>query len=434
MRMFACFPATIVLMGLGARLLTGRWSPSWTPPEPAPEPERRASYSIADPAVAALLGYQPLDGMHVSETTAMNLSGVFRAVSLVSGAVGSLPLRTLETDQDGQTRRVGSFLDDPGHGRYTPTEWAELSMVHLLLHGNAYLQHIYNGAGAITALYPVHPPCVAVDWDDRPGGKKFEVSVMGPNGEPRSQTFDARTMTQIMGPSLDGLVGISALHAGRLSLGTGIAGEKAANRQFRNGAMISGLVTPADTEEDLSEDQAIQVKSMINQVISGPERAGDIAVMSQALKFTPWAMSATDAQFLESRLFSVDEIGRWFGVPPHLLGLTEKSTSWGQGIAEQNRGLARYTLTPWTNRIEQRMTRLLPSRRKAEFDYTAFVRPAPEDEIQLLIAEVNSGLLTLNEARAIRNMPPVPGGDAIRTPAGAAPPAPAGPERGQEAP
>jgi hypothetical protein len=55
-------------------------------------------------------------------------------------------------------------------------------------------------------------------------------------------------------------------------------------------------------------------------------------------------MNSKDAQFMESRTFSVDEVGRWFGVPPHLLGLTEKSTSWGQGIAEQNRGLARYTL------------------------------------------------------------------------------------------
>lgn len=382
-----------------------------------------ALYSVGDPALAMVLGYSNITGEPVGEIAAMNLSAVYRAVSIIAGAIGSLPLRTLSTDPDGQTTRVPSFLDNPGGDRFTPVEWAELVLVQALLHGNAYLQHIYNAAGALAALYPVHPGCVTTEWNDqRPGGKTYKITGMRSDGEPYSDTFDASTMTQIMGPSLDGLVGISALHAGRLSLGTGIAGEKAANRTYRNGAMISGLVTPADNEADLDEDEAATVKRAINKTMTGPENAGDIAVMSRALKFQSWQMSATDAQFMESRLFSVDEVGRWFGVPPHLLGLTEKSTSWGQGIAEQNRGLARYTLTPWTGRIEDRTSRLLPAARKAEFDYTAFVRPSPEDEIKLLIAQVNAGLITPNEAREIRNMRPVTGGEKLRIPAGAADP------------
>jgi HK97 family phage portal protein len=125
---------------------------------------------------------------------------------------------------------------------------------------------------------------------------------------------------------------------------------------------------------------------------------------------------------MASRSFNIDEIGRWYGVPPHLLGLTEKATSWGQGIAEQNRGLARYTLTPWTTRIEQRLSRLIAGRKLVEFDYTAFVAPSPEDEIALLLNQVNGGLITVNEARRIRNMPAVEGGDVLRIPAGAADP------------
>ena len=427
-------------MGLGSWLATGLWTP--VQPAPEPQPEQRLT-SIADPALAVLFGYPSLDGLTVSETTALNLSAVFRAVSLVAGSVGSLPLRTLERVGDDATerRRVSSFLDSPGgpgrHPRYTPVEWAELSMVHLLLHGNAYLQHIYNGAGALAALLPVHPLSVVPEWDDtRPGGKRFDVSVTTANGEPQRYKLDARTMTQVMGPSLDGLAGLSVLTRARLSLSTGLAGERSANRQFVNGAMISGIITPADSEMDLSPTEAAAVKETVNRVMTGPEHAGDIPVLSRRLEFTPWQMSAQDAQFLESRTFSVDEVGRWFGVPPHLLGLTEKSTSWGQGIAEQNRGLARYTLTPWTGRLEQRLSLLLPGapRRWAEFDYTAFVKPSPEDEIGLLIEQVNSGLLTLNEARAIRNLGPLPGGDVPRTPAGAASPdaAPAGTNGGQE--
>jgi HK97 family phage portal protein len=409
-------------------MATGEWNRA----VPAPEPVAERSLSIGDPMLAMLMGYPSPDGISVSEATALTLSAVFRAVSLVAGAIGSLPLRGLERTAAGHTERVASFLDNVGGERYTPVEWSELSMVHLLLHGNAYLQHIYTGGGQLAALYPVHPLCVTTEWDDtRPGGKAHKVTGTHRDGTPYVRTFDADSMTQVMGPSLDGLTGLSCIGRARLSFSTGISGERSANRQFVNGSMVAGLVTP-DGDDELTETEAKIVKENVNRTMLGPEHAGDIAVMSRRLKFQSWQMSATDAQFIESRTFSVDEVGRWFGVPPHLLGLTEKSTSWGQGIAEQNRGLARYTLTPWTGRIEQRLSRLLPGGRSAEFDYSAFVRPSPEDEIALLIQEVNSGLLTLNEARAIRNMGPLPGGDLPRTPAGAATPgsAPAGSTKG----
>lgn len=379
------------------------------------------SVSIGDPEILALFGYNGLDGsVSVSEGTALTLSSVFRAVSLISGAIASLPLRTLEVQPDDTKQRVSSFLDNIGGERLTPFELKELVLVHLLLNGNAYLQHIRNGAGALQALWPIHPSYVTPVWDEaRPGGKRFDVRTTS-NGVSQKVELDATSMTQIMGVSLDGLQGISPISCARLSLGTGLAGDKAAHRQFRNGALISGLVTP--TEEDLPEDEAKVIKEQINRKVLGAENAGDIAVINRRLTFTPWTLSAVDAQFLESRTFSIDEVGRWFGLPPHLLGLTEKSTSWGQGIAEQNRGLARYTLTPWTSRFEERMTRLLPSARSAEFDYAAFVKPSPEDEINLLIAQVNSGLLTLNEARQIRNMPPVDTGNLTRIPPGAVPP------------
>jgi HK97 family phage portal protein len=381
------------------------------------------AFSIGDPITAMILGITDPSLTTVSETTALNLSSVFRAVSLVAGAIKNLTLRTIETAPDGTTVPARSFLDNPGGDLYTPAEWAELVMVHLLMHGNAYLQHIRGGAGQLVALYPVHPTSVATTWDDtRPGGKRFEVSGLNHASEPFSQKFDADSMTQLMGPSLDGLVGISALHAGRLSMGTGVAGERAANTLFRSGATISGLVTPADNEADLTEEEATTVKAAVRKTMTGTENAGSIAVMSRALRFQSWQQSSRDAEFMASRLFSVDEVGRWFGVMPHQLGLTEKSTSWGQGIAEQNRGFARTTLRNWTTEIEQRCSRLLPPSRRAQFDYTDYLAPAPEDNIRLILAEINGGLLTPNEGRQILNLAPLSDGNTLRVPAGAADP------------
>ena len=393
-------------------------------PPPEEELQERSSLtSIGDPAIAMLLGHASSDGVCVSEWTAMTLSAVFRATSIVADSVAALPLRTIIENAQGQKERSSSMLDDPSGPlkRFTPFEWKQLIMVHLLLHGNAFLQHVYNGAGALVALNPIHPSCVEVEWDDSyVGGKKFTVRPT--NNKTEVLHFGADGLTQIMGVSLDGLRGLGVVAMARLSLGTGLQGDKAAYRTFANGAMISGLVTPA-ADEEFEKGDAELVKTEINSVMTGAEHAGDIVVMSRKLQFQAWQLSAADAQFLESRTFSIDEVGRWFGVPPHLLGLTEKATSWGQGIAEQNRGLARYTLSSWTHPIEERMTRLIPAGKAAEFDYTEFTEPSPEEKITLILSQVNGGLITPNEGRRLMNLAPLAGGDTLRLPPGSLTPA-----------
>jgi HK97 family phage portal protein len=359
--------------------------------------------SISDPALVELfgVGFPNYSGVEVGEGSALGISAVYRAVALIAGTVATLPLRTLRDTGDGMRQRVNSFLDNPGGpDGPTPFEWTETVLLHLLLHGNAFLVHIFGGAGQLIALMPIHPLCVTIEPADVPGGKRFKASLV--DGTLRE--FDATTMTHIPALSMDGLRGLSPIAVARNSLGTAIAGDRAAARMFSTGALISGMVTP---EEDVEEDEAKAIKAALDQKMTGWENAGGISVINRRLKFTPWTMSAEDAQFLQSRAFQIEEIARWFGVPPHLLGQTDKQTSWGQGVESQNRGLARYSLHPWTARIEQRLSRLLPNPRFVEFEFAGLERPTPEAEIDLLIKQVTAGLLTLNEARAIRNLPPL---------------------------
>ncbi len=359
------------------------------------------------------LGLTSIDS-EVTATTAMSVSAVFRAVSLISGTLGTLPLRTLQGRPDGTQGRVRSVIDDPGLGMHTRFEWVELVAVCLLLHGNAYCQHIYNRNGALIGLNLLQPTAVSVERDGgRPGGRVYTATL----DDGTTREFDATSLTHIPGISLDGVRGVSVISLARLGISAARAGERAAHHQFSSGATVAGLVTPED--EDLDPDEAKAVKETVNAAMTGPENAGTIAVINRRLKFQPWMLSASDAQFLQSRTFQIEEIGRWFGVPPHLLGQTEKSTSWGTGIEEQNRGLARYTLQPWTTRIEQRLSRLVAGSRKVEFDYAQLLAPSPQDEIRLLLEQLNGGMLTANEVRRIRNLPPVEGGDKLRLPPGA---------------
>lgn len=367
------------------------------------EKRERALVSIGDPALVEFFSLgRNFSGVTVGETEAIGIAAVWRAISLISGTLASLPLKTIRKIDEETTQQAGSFLDNPGRpSNHTPFEWKETILWHLLLHGNAFLAHIENEGGALIGLFPIHPLHVEMETIlSFPPVTTFGVTAI--DGQKRF--FTQENMTHIKGPSLDGLHGLSPISVARNSFGTHIAGDRSAAKMFNDGFLISGMVT---TEEDVTEDEGKVIRRDLDVKTKGWENAGGVPFVNRKLKFSPWQQTAADAQFLESRQFQIEEVARWYGIPPFELMQTEKQTSWGTGIEAQQRGLARTVLLPWAMRLEQKLSQLLPSPRTAEFDFTGVERPTPEQEIQLLINQVQAGILTVNEARQIRNLPPL---------------------------
>jgi HK97 family phage portal protein len=374
------------------------------------------SVSVSDyPAFAGLFSIGMNDaGVPVTERSSLGASAVWRAVSLVAGTIGGLPMPTFRQLDDGTRQTVTSFLDDrPAGPAYdlTPFEWKETIGAHLLLWGNAYLVHLVNEGGGLVGAVPFHPGGVLVDWERiegrATGRKTFQVSDV----DGGTHVLTADQVTHIPGLCFDGLRGYSVLDVARNSLGKSIAADRAAARSYGNGALMGGLVTPDD---DATQFDGQAVKDELNRVTAGWEHAGQLAVLNRKLKVQPWTMSMVDAQFIESRQFEVTEIGRWFGVAPHLLMDPGAVSTWGTGVEIMNRGLARYTLRNWTGRMEPRISRMLSRPRYVEFDYSGLVKPAAEVDIPLQISLVDAGLITANEARRRLGLDQVDGGDVLR--------------------
>jgi HK97 family phage portal protein len=387
-----------------------RWPWSSRAEEPS-----NTSLSIADPTLAALFtpgGLMDLAGVVVGETSAMGLSGLYRALSLISGTLASLPLNSWRDTGDGQREQVASVFDDPdGPDGQTPFEWKETAFLHQQLHGRAAALKVRTEAGSLVRLPLVHPLSFRVEdptvdeyqSGNLPVGGKWFVVQLNDGTQSR---LDARDFWYAPAASLGGQLGIGLLSYARTSLSTSIAADRAAAKVFSSGALISGLATPSD-DTDIADDIP-QIRNELNRNVLGHENAGTIALVNRRLQFTPWTMTAQQAQFLEGRQFQIEEIARWTGVPPHLLMQTDKQTSWGTGVDEQNRGLSKFVLGHWAQRFEQRASRLLARPRWCEFDFAGLERPNFAVEIGLLIQQVQAGLLTVNEARAIRNLPPLP--------------------------
>lgn len=371
--------------------------------------------SIGSPAFADMLLGGPNDsGRPVTERTALGSSGVFAAVRLVSGAIAGLDLGTYASGSTVRDR-VESLFDSPCEPWFTVYEWKQILGVHLGLHGNAFLLHVYNGAGEIAALFPVHPQYVSACWrmNDATGLPYREYTMALPQATP--QVYTDADVTHIMGMSVDGLVGVSPITVLRNVVGTGLAGDQAAAKAFSNGLMMGGIVSAPD----LTPEQAGSALADLQAKTAGSANAGKWALINTALTISPWQMTAEQGQFLESRAFQVEEIARAWGIPKVFLAEDGAST-WGSGIRELASYFGKFTLKSYTEPIESRCSRLLEGS-FVEFDFHGLYEGTPDEEDQSLINLVRGGILTANEARAVKQLPPLPGGDELEV-APAAPP------------
>ncbi len=396
--------------------------------------------SIADPSLAPLFvpGYVDLDGMIISETTALQQSPVYRAVALIAQTLGSLPMPTYRGMPGGDRERVPSVFDDPGYAvneGQTPFEWLETLYVHALLHGRAGALKLRSALGTVVGLdlrspylwQTVRPTVEEYRAGRIPrGGLWFDVTM----NDGTRRRYDADDFWYVPAMSLDGREGVGLLQLARESLKTTIAGERASQRLFSSGAMVAGMAVPADVDEDITADRG-QIQRELDAALHGPENAGRIGLVTARLRFEKFAMTAADAQLLQSRQFQIEEVSRWTGVPPHALMQTEKQTSWGTGVDEQNRGLGRTVLSPWATRIEQRASRILQRPRFVEVDFGPIERSSPDKESDMIRSDWNDDLITRNEARRRMGLPAVDGGDRFKSELTAGP-APAAADPGGE--
>lgn len=369
-------------------------------PAEQPAPHYGPEMAITDPSGWMMMSGNDA-GESVTETTALGSTAFFRAVSVIASTIATLPLKSYRTSDDGVRDLVPSFLDDPCAPFFTPFEWVELVMAYLVLHGNAYLLHLMNGAGTLQGLFPIHPSLITPEWVTSPDGhiigKQFKTTIKG-----ATVYYSEDEMTQIMGLGTDGLQGVSVLSTARNTLGSTISGDRAAARMFANGMLIGGLVT---TDETMTEDDGKTVMAGLKQKLTGTKNAGDIALVNASLKFQPWSMNAVDAQFLESRTFQVEEISRLLGVPKVLLA-EDGASSWGTGIGQLLAYMQKTTFVPWTRRVEQRLSLLLSSPRHCEFEYDGLLAGTPMEETALLAAQLAAGIIDVNEARAALKLDP----------------------------
>jgi HK97 family phage portal protein len=351
-------------------------------------------------------------GVAVDEESAMQLIAAMACVRLVSNSVANLPFNAVR--QDGQIKKIvasPTVLSDPFGGVATPgllrrREGIVQIMVSLLLRGNAYMiVTAYNDAarefGKPTRLRVIHPDRVSVEWDDE-GKRAYKVD---------RKPIDASDIVHITGLSFpEAAAGMSVIAYARHSIGLGLAAEEFGASLFGKGAHMTGIVS---VESNLDPTTAKQMKEAFEASHSGLKNAHSVGILSGGAKWTPITMTPEDAQFLGTRAAQNLDMAMLFGVPPHMLGQTDKTTSWGTGIEQQTLGYLGFTLEDWLGRLEDAWTPMLPTALNACFDRDAVLKSDAAGRFAVYSAARTAALMTPNEIRAKENLPPIEGGDDI---------------------
>lgn len=380
-------------------------------------------------------GYWTDAGEHVNDRTALRLAAVYACVRLLADSVSSLPLDAYR--KRGPVREEISpppaLIRKPSN-HLENFEFLFQTVTSLALRGNSF--HLINKRDAFEypiEMEPIHPDCVQVEADEKTGLPTYAIEG---TRVPRHDLVHIRRF------SLPGsVVGLSPIQQAQVGIGLGLAAEKFGARWFGQSATPSSVL---ETDQNLDEMQARRLQKAWISSHGGKRHP---AVLSGGVKWRPISVTPEESQFLETRAFQRGEIAMLFGIPPHMIGDTNKATSWGSGIEQQSIGFVTYTLRPWLSCIESALSALLPRGQFVKFNVSALLRGDTAARYEAYSTGRLGGWLSVNEIRALEDMPPVgPEGDTYIQPLNMAPlggedpgtqdpkPDPAQPDQPQEEP
>lgn len=368
--------------------------------------------------LVGLLGanYRSASGEAVTRDSAMRVSAVYGCVSLIAGAIATLPLGIYE--RDGGDRKKADhpywfLFNEQASDVWTSASAWEYLISSKLFYGDGFARLIRPGPASnrIIGWEPLNP--LSVQPFKHEGRVLYRVNPV--NGD-APYTLDSADMLHLPSLGFDGLCSPSPItYAARESIGTAIAAQKYSGQFFSQGANFDYALK---TSSKLKESQLDALKaSLLGRLQNGGR--GPL-ILDGGLEPAQLSVNSKDAEILATRLFTVEEICRVFGVPPHMVGHTDKTTSWGAGIESQGIGFVRYTLQRHLTPIAQELNRKLWPIRQTYFveHVTAALERADlktrnEAHRTALGRAGEPGWMSVNEIRRLENLPPVDGGDEL---------------------
>lgn len=381
--------------------------------------ENGARQNLTVQELANLIGASGnIAGPVVSETTAMRVSAVYACVALIAGAISTLPMPVYARNATGRERVDHPYywlLNEQPNSDISAAVFWEYLLSSRMFYGDCFAEILRPSfrSASVSGLLPHHPNRV-MPFRDAEGRLFYRITpLIG-----AQYVLNPADMIHVPSLGYDGLRSPSPItYAARQAVGTALSAGEYNARFFTNGARPDfALKVPGK----LSEDQANMLRTTWGEQHGGVMKSHLPAVLMGGMEVQQLSLSAADSQILATSQFQIEEIARVLGVPPHMIGHTDKSTSWGAGVENMGRGFVKFTLKRDLVKFEQEFNRKLwPTREKffVAFDLSDIERgdlKSENESLRIALGRAGEpGWVTQNEVRHAKLLPPLPGGDEL---------------------
>lgn len=362
-------------------------------------------------------------GVAVNERTAMSVSAVHACVELIGGSISSLPLhfyRRAEAGRERYTPELWWMLNERPWANWPASSFWMFVTASKLLHGDAFvlIHRASPFSPNIIGFEPIHP--LRTDVNKKDGRLVYTLwREKDSDGGLYPTVVEADDVLHIPGPGFDGQRGMSQIkHVLRNPAGIAIAADEHSARFFQNGARPDFAI---EVPGNLTPEQQEMLRTTWAQRHQGVYKSGLPALMTGGAKIQELTINPEDSQLLTTRGFQVEDIARVFGVPPHMIGHTDKTTSWGSGIEQMSIGFVKFTLQRHLVAFEQEINAKVfrTARNFCEFQTSGLERgdiKSRNESYRIALGRAGEpGWMSVNEVRKLENMPPVDGGDLLST-------------------
>lgn len=341
-----------------------------------------------------------------SANYAMRLSAVYRAVELISDSIAMLPVYVQFEDENGFRTRynehsTNKLLNYQPNNLMTRYQFIKLLMIDVMLRGNGFAYIRRDEVGNAIELQYLRPDMVTINYNELTRELNYRCNTI-------QGVIEACNMIHLVKYSKDGINGISVLQNAKNTLALTADTEKQASNFFKSGCALSGILK---VQGQLSDAQKQQIKSSWNSTYNG--EASGLAVIQGNMDYQQISVNAADAQLLESRLFNVSDIARFFGLSPVLLGDLSKSSY--STLEQSQLQFLSQTLQPYITMIEQEFSRKIfrPSELNlsVNIDEKALIMTDKAALASYYVQLQQNGLMTPNEIRKELGLPAIENGD-----------------------
>lgn len=351
-------------------------------------------------------------GEHVSTQGALNLSAYWACTRVTAQTIASLSLEVMEKRSDGARIKVADhplqeLLDESPNADQTSIEFWEGRVLGLCTSGNGFAEKVYS-KDKLIALNPMPYDTTVERLKD--GSLRYKFNDRGkPIDLPEEKVFHLKAFG-------DGDMGMSPVQHARQTLGIAIASERAAGQTFSKGMRAKGFFT---FPNQLTKEQRAEAKKNFADRYSNHNAPG-VGILEAGVDFKAVNITPRDAEMILNRRFNVEEICRWLGVPPVIIGHAgDGQTMWGTGVSAIMQSWLNLSLRSQLRRIEKAISKriMTPEERrrfKVRFNYEDLLRGDSIARAAFYTALLGSGVMTINEVRRLEGLPPVEGGDESR--------------------